>query len=221
MSLCIYILFLQDGCYYIGKTYKDPSVRFEEHKNGQGCKWTSIHPPIHIVDIIYGVDHFDEDKYTKQYMKLYGIEKVRGGAYTTIKLQTATVSLLQKELNSASDHCFICNNEGHFANECKSKAKYITKRKNNTLSINNTKQVKTKRKCTTSTVQQSDQKYDKRAFGNQAYGKRRDTVCGRCGRNTHTKIQCHASTHLNGTKLQGCKRCGKQGHNHLKCYAKL
>ena len=63
----IYVLKLDEGKYYIGKT-NNPNVRISEHFKSDGSNWTRIYKPIKIINIIPNCDNYDEDKYTLQYM---------------------------------------------------------------------------------------------------------------------------------------------------------
>ena len=113
----IYILELNGNKYYIGKT-NNIHFRLESHFNNNGSEWTKKYPPKKIIKILHNCDDFDEDKYTKQYMLLKGMNNVRGGSYTKIKLNDEEIKLLKKELSSASDKCYICGSNEHFANNC-------------------------------------------------------------------------------------------------------
>jgi hypothetical protein len=114
----VYILKCLDNKYYIGKTNRPVSERVNEHACGNGCDWTRFFPPISIDKIIHNVDEFDEDKYTKMYMKKYGIENVRGGSYTSIQLQHYKILALEDELSTAHNRCYQCHKSGHFAKNC-------------------------------------------------------------------------------------------------------
>jgi predicted GIY-YIG superfamily endonuclease len=63
----------EKGRYYIGKTERPLRNRVEEHfdKYG-GSEWTRQYKPIKVVEVIRDADAFDEDKYTKIYMKKHG-----------------------------------------------------------------------------------------------------------------------------------------------------
>ena len=92
----IYTLKLKQGKYYVGKT-SHPNFRIESHFNSEGSGWTKMYNPIKILEIIPNCDDYDEDKYTKIYMDKYGIDNVRGGSYTSVKV-ALKVTLLIKAL---------------------------------------------------------------------------------------------------------------------------
>jgi cellular nucleic acid-binding protein len=91
----IYILQLQNGKYYVGKT-SNPSFRLEQHFNAEGSSWTKKYKPISLIDIIPDCDDYDEDKYTIQFMERYGINNTRGGSFCEIKLSDTNISTLNQ-----------------------------------------------------------------------------------------------------------------------------
>lgn len=113
----IYILQLEDNKFYIGKT-ENPQFRLNNHFNFNGSAWTKKYKPIKVLKLIPDCDNFDEDKYTKIYMKKKGINNVRGGTYCKIKLDNDEIELLKKEINGANDCCYICGSNQHFASNC-------------------------------------------------------------------------------------------------------
>ena len=117
MTTNIYILKLKQGKYYIGKS-DDPHKRFIEHVEGRGAYWTKKYEPLELERIIENASPFDEDKYTKEYMAKYGIDKVRGGSYVTGKLNKEQLAFLQREIWGAQDVCFLCGGQ-HFVRYCK------------------------------------------------------------------------------------------------------
>ena len=114
----VYALLCQKGRIYVGKTYRPIPLRIEEHFGVNGSEWTRLYKPIKLIEHVANADEFDEDKYTKKYMKKYGIDKVRGGSYSQIQLPAYSIKVLEMELCNASDLCFRCNRPGHFANKC-------------------------------------------------------------------------------------------------------
>ena len=142
--LNIYILELVNNKFYVGKTSKLVCERFTEHKSGKGSLWTKLYPPIRILKIIDNGDNFDEDKYTKLYMSMYGIDNVRGGTYITQYLSQQEKQFIQKEIWAATNVCTKCGYSTHFVSQCYAKKDINgniipTKNKNNFRPVKVTK----------------------------------------------------------------------------------
>ena len=116
----IYVLQLQEGKYYIGKTSKNICERYQEHVDGQGSAWTRKYKPIGIFQEYNNVSDFDEDKITKMYMAEYGIENVRGGAYCRMKMPNSLIKLLYREIWHSQNCCLECGSRAHYVAKCKS-----------------------------------------------------------------------------------------------------
>ena len=101
-KVSIYILKLKGDKYYIGRskktTIKGVEGRIKQHYDGgtMAAAWCNKHHPIETVDIKYDMDKWDENKWTKIYMEKYGIENVRGGDYTRVKLPKKYIEFLEK-----------------------------------------------------------------------------------------------------------------------------
>tara|TARA_B100001094_G_C18080415_1_gene744870 strand:+ start:67 stop:639 length:573 start_codon:yes stop_codon:yes gene_type:complete len=188
----VYVLELQKNKYYVGKT-SNPQFRLNQHFDANGSVWTRKYPPIRVIEIYPDCDKFDEDKYTKQYMEMYGIENVRGGSYSSITLDDEEVFLLDKELMSANDKCFRCGRTGHFANRCFA-ARHIN---GDVLD------------CYVEEVvwccQYCDKEFDTEKGAimheNIHCKSKRKSGCRRCGRNSHLIDNCFARTHVDGSFL--------------------
>ena len=113
----IYILQLEKGKYYIGKT-NNPQFRLETHFNLNGSEWTKIYKPLKVLEIKPNCDDYDEDKYTRIYMDKYGINNVRGGSFVSVKLSKSQKDILHQMSNGTNDKCFICGKDNHFAKDC-------------------------------------------------------------------------------------------------------
>ena len=81
----IYVLCLEGGRYYVGKT-DNVIHRYQQHRKGYGSAWTRKYKAVSLEKIIPNVSSFEEDKITKEYMAKYGIDKVRGGSYVQVIL---------------------------------------------------------------------------------------------------------------------------------------
>lgn len=113
----LYVLQLADGKYYVGKT-KDVKRRIEEHNKGAGSEWTRLHRPVKVIETRKLKDEHDENNTTKDYMKKYGVDNVRGGSYSQVDLPTAYEKALTAELRGNSDACFKCGAKDHFVRDC-------------------------------------------------------------------------------------------------------
>lgn len=108
-----YILLLEGGKYYIGRT-DDVLKKFREHIKGT-VHWTRKYKPIMIESVLYNISPFQHDNLIKEYMAKYGIDNVRGGSYVTEILDNIQVRTLTRELKLA---CQACGVKGHYMKNC-------------------------------------------------------------------------------------------------------
>ena len=118
--LYIYILELSNGKYYVGKT-SNPDFRLDKHFNSNGSTWTRKYSPIKLIELIGNSDDFDEDKNTIKYMEKFGINNVRGGSFSQIKLSQESINVITKMINGSTNKCFICGSTEHFIKDCEKK----------------------------------------------------------------------------------------------------
>ena len=96
MKKLIYVLELEDECYYVGVT-SDINHRYDSHASGGGSKWTQLHKPLSKDKMIvleiglnkenpYNLVRVDESTVTYHLMLKKGIDKVRGGGWCQCKL---------------------------------------------------------------------------------------------------------------------------------------
>lgn len=116
MDKWIYVLLCADGTYYVGVS-GNPDRRLQEHNDGHGAEYTKTRRPVTRVSVTKG-DRFDEDKKVKELMSIHGIDKVRGGSYSSVKLTEAQMSCLKAELCTAEDTCLECGSKDHFVKNC-------------------------------------------------------------------------------------------------------
>jgi predicted GIY-YIG superfamily endonuclease len=98
VQIYIYVHVLQDECFYVGLT-KDIVVRTAQHNDGEGAKWTKLHPPIRMLHSVFTgttdptVAMRLEDEMTLTLMEKYGIERVRGGRYVCVQQELVEKAL--------------------------------------------------------------------------------------------------------------------------------
>lgn len=79
----IYILALENGKYYVGKT-DQPENRILSHLNANGSAWTRAYRPVRIYGTYPSSSSHDEDEYTIRMMERFGIRNVRGGMHNRL-----------------------------------------------------------------------------------------------------------------------------------------
>ena len=181
---CLYVLLCADDTRYVGRVENEQGLdrRFDEHKSGKGSSWTQLHAPIKIEKRIPDSSLFHEDSTVLELMCKHGVDRVSGGSYSQIILSAEQNVEIQRKIRGATNGCFVCGSDKHFAADCKTNKSAKCK---GTV----TKRVK------------------KRVGTPKTKRKARLTVCAKlctkCGRNNHVQKNCYAKTHLDGTLL-GC-----------------
>ena len=182
MSTTIYVLRLEGGHYYIGKS-DNIAARYQQHLNGKGSAWTKKYPPVSLVTTIEGASPFDEDKITKEYMVKYGIDNVRGGSYVQIELSPFHMNALNMEIRGATDLCTQCGRAGHFVRNCYAKTDASGKNIKNKNDSDSESGSENESGSESESESESDDEYN-------------SGVCYRCGRAGHYASDCYARTYV-------------------------
>lgn len=78
-----YVLECEGGHYYVGMTW-NLNMRIAEHMQGLGAKWTRLHKPKKIINVLIG----DRERDTTLHMMMEkGWRKVRGSSWCQIDMR--------------------------------------------------------------------------------------------------------------------------------------
>ena len=237
----IYVLELQDGHYYVGKS-DNPIKRIEDHTSGNGSYWCKKYAPIVNIETFPDCNDFDEDKKVKELMLKHGIDNVRGGTYVQVYLTEAVKTFITKELHGATDICWKCGEKGHFIKQCPTinkESKILCQRCNRNTHTDEKCYAKTKRDgtaitsnnpiattsitpivITTSIAPSTSSTSITSTTPITSFVNVKSISCSRCGRSSHTSDKCYAKIDIN-VKSISCSRCGRSSHTSDKCYAKV
>jgi hypothetical protein len=208
----IYILELENNKYYIGKT-TNPDFRLKQHFNSSGTQWTLKYKPKKVLELLSDCDNYDEDKYTLKFMEQYGINNVRGGSFCELKLNENNLSTIKKMINSSTDKCYICGENGHFARDCYQDEDNILEEIKVFCCRYCNKEFDTLKGATC-----HENLYCKNK--NSKTKTKPDNICYRCGRDGHNSDECFARTTITGEGIEEssdeeievfcCRYCDKE-----------
>jgi len=170
----IYVLSLQYGKYYVGKT-DNPEfsfVRMDLEPSLKNCAWIRKYAPLCISDFFEcGTSGVGLDHHVLKYMNIYGILHVRGGSFSGVVFENHQILYLKKHVNRFGNgvFCVICGSHMHRDVDC------------------------SKSVCQVEGGCEGQSEYD--------MIENLKANCGRCGRYGHETVHCIAILHQNGSLL--------------------
>lgn len=117
LMVFIYIIACEFGNYYVQKTPELISNALNYFSNLEK-PWISMYKPLYIEEIVETDKDDDDTFYTLQYMKKFGIPRVRGGKYSEPFFEPDILVELQEEIQNIKEKCTRCYRNGHFRSEC-------------------------------------------------------------------------------------------------------
>ena len=221
--MVVYVLALKDGFYYIGR------FNISQIKNGGGSSWTKLHPPVSVVETIYRDaeydEEFDEDEIVYKYMKKYGVDKVRGGTYSSTLLSDYSIKILNEKLNKneyiykANENSVVTKTDTDFTTVVYdtdfttvvydtdfTTVVYDSSKKNQSSDSKKSSRVSSSSSahvCSYCEVSFIDdvmlKKHEERCMDSYFTKNKNDgKICERCGRHTHITQYCKAKTDIQG-----------------------
>lgn len=100
MSKTIYVIKLVNNKYFIGSTY-NLSTELKDiftKKNTNKHNWLKQYEPLYVHDIIHNCHHDEEHIYLLKYIRLYGIENVRGSTFDSFTHEQESLNEIIRNL---------------------------------------------------------------------------------------------------------------------------
>jgi predicted GIY-YIG superfamily endonuclease len=185
----VYVLELHGGFWYVGHTrLLPPERRVLQHFEtpGSPAAWTKLHRPARLSEIFPGAASAETAK-VQELMQLYGIDAVRGGAWSECELDATSIRALEKIVRHDSGSCTLCGSAEHWFRTCPLRG---TARLKTGLSRTAPCGRCGKRGHTTE---------DCRAYKHKDG---RPLPCLYCGRSGHNHSRCYAKTTVDGDPIE-------------------
>lgn len=103
----LFLIELEHGKFFAGESV-DPWKTMEEHREGiAGVTWTQIHRPVLLREIVSVAEKDELTGYVREAMIQYGMDNVRGGPWSDIRLTDKDRQQLSN-IRQPSRGCVVC-----------------------------------------------------------------------------------------------------------------
>ena len=102
----VYVLRLMDGRRFVGLS-DDPTKAFVAHKEGGISAWTDRYIPERIETVERKVKAQELDRYVIRCMIQYGVENVRGGSWSAVRLTDVEQREIRRRIAEERRDCCI------------------------------------------------------------------------------------------------------------------
>ena len=107
MATSFFLMELEHGKYFAGAS-PDPLKTLEEHREGiAGVAWTQIHRPVRLREVVAVACPRQLDAQVQAWMAHYGVENVRGGAWSDVRLRDADRQGIREGVTKQRG-CVVC-----------------------------------------------------------------------------------------------------------------
>ena len=214
----LYVLLLEQNKIYVGRSERPVGVRFLEHFQHNGAKWTKMYRPLQVLEVRSGrgdSEKEDEDELTLEMMAKYGWWNVRGGSWCQVEMETCPSALLKWQ-NLNVPRTFPTYNQS--SSSCRSQ-------NFNSSNLSGSPQTRSCARCgrnshlhtgcyakthisgysltgSSEKIIDSDNDSDDCIFFQKRGKGNGSNACYRCGRDSHFVAKCYAKFHINGWPLR-------------------
>lgn len=107
MATSFFLMELEHGKYFAGAS-QDPLKTLEEHREGLGgVPWTQIHRPVRLREVVAVARPSELDTQVRAWMMNYGVENVRGGSWSEVRLRDADRQAIREGV-ARQRGCLVC-----------------------------------------------------------------------------------------------------------------
>lgn len=107
MATSFFLMELEHGKYFAGAS-QDPVKTVEEHREGLGgVPWTQIHRPVRLREVMAVARQSELDTQVQVWMAKYGVENVRGGSWSDVRLRDADRQGIREGVTKQRG-CVVC-----------------------------------------------------------------------------------------------------------------